>query len=115
MLKVFAKGEYHVARVEALTAFAIDQGFHIDIGRVDFADNNAGTERARRIEVLREGKIEGAAGKPTRGTDAPIAEHRDEIRQLRGLQVDAALAEHDRDLALVVRAIAALGIDELAV
>src|SRR3984893_3207855 len=63
-------------------------------------------------------EIEGAAGQPARPADAPIAEHRDApnlIGQLRRLQVDAALAEHDRDLALVVQAIAALGIDELAV
>src|SRR6266481_2453313 len=118
MLEVFAKGEYHVPRVETLTALAVDQRFHVDIGWVEFADNNAVTQRARRIEILREGKIERPSGKPARGADAPVAEHRDApnvIGQLRRLQVDAALAEHDRDLALVVQAIAALGIDELAI
>ena len=118
MLEVFAKGEYHVARIEALTALAIDQRFQIDVGRVGLAYGDAGSERARRIEILREGEIERSAGQPARGPDAPIAEHRDApnvIGQLRRLQVDAALAEHDRNLAFVVQATAALGIDELAV
>jgi uncharacterized membrane protein YbhN (UPF0104 family) len=35
--------------------------------------------------------------------------------QLRGLQIDAYFAEHDRDLAFVVQPIAPLGIDELAI
>src|SRR5215510_2718390 len=106
MLEVFGKGEYHVARVEALTALAIDQRFDVDIGWVGLADNNAGTQRARRIEILREGEIERPARKPARRSDAPIAEHRDAphiLLELRGLQVNATLAEHDRDLALVVQ------------
>src|ERR1700748_3648080 len=53
-----------------------------------------------------------------RSTDAPIGEHRHAphiILELRRLQIDAALAEDDRDLALIVEAVAAIGIDELAV
>ena len=118
MLEVLAKGEHHVAGIEALAGLAVDQGLQIDIGRIGFADRDARPERTRRIEILWKGKIERAAGRLARRPDTPIREDRhtpDVILQLRRLQITAALAEHDGDLALVIQAIAAVGVDNLAV
>src|SRR5271163_1578705 len=118
MFEVFAEAENHVAGVDALAALAIDQCLDIYIGRVGLPHNNARALRARRIEILWEGEIERTTRKPPWRTDAPIGEYRDAphvICQLRGRQVDAALAEHDRNLALVVQTVAPLGVDELAI
>src|SRR5207244_7985363 len=118
VFEIFAEGEYHVPRVEALAAFAIHQRLQIYVSGVGLADRDARAQRARCVEILWDSEVEHPAGGFPRRADAPIAQHRDApdvIGELRGLQIDAALAEHDRDLALVVQAIAAFGIDQFAV
>src|SRR6185312_406174 len=117
IFEIFAEAEHHILGVVALTAFAIHQGLEIGIGRIGLAHGDTGTHRGRAVEILGEGEVERAARDLARRADAPIGEDGhapDMVLQLRRLQIDAALAQDDRDLALVIEPVAALGIDELA-
>src|SRR5262249_52372048 len=116
IFEIFAKAEYHVGGVEGLTAFAIDQRFQVNIGRVGLVYGDARAQRAGSVEILWEAEMERPARCLARGPGDPIGEHRDApdvILQLGRLQIDAALAENDRNLALVIEAVAALGINQL--
>jgi len=53
-----------------------------------------------------------------RRADAPIGEYRDAphiVHELRGFQVGPALAEHNRNLPLVIQTVASVGVAQLAV
>ena len=65
--------QIHFARIEPLTALAVHPGLDIDIRRVQFADDDAWSQRTRLVEVLRHAELERALGFAWR-PDAPITQ-----------------------------------------
>src|SRR6185437_6835276 len=100
-----------------LAALAVDQSLHPGVGRIGLAHRDARAQRGRTIEILRQAEIEGAADLLARRANAPIGKHGNAphiLFELRGFQIDPALAKNDRDLAFVIEAVAAFRVDEFA-
>src|SRR5207245_1907940 len=110
----------HLFCVVALAYLPVDMQLHIDIAMVVFTDYDVRTHRRAAVEVFRQIITDGSALRPTRPavTNAPVMEQRhppDILIDVSGVDILTALADHNRNLSLVVEAFRSLGIRNLIV